>query len=261
MAEQINPAVKALTVLIPGFLLSFSFDVLTPLLFLLFLQVYVLFFSGIARKRWLLLFPPFLIAAAGFAWMAMLYTSSNFAGGDVLFSVFHLDVTSGSLVVGISLALRSLCFVSLSLLFVLTTDPTRLMLSLMQQAKLPPKITYGILAGYRFVPLFRHEFRILRQAQRVRGVTRVRGWKGRLLQVKRCAVPLLANAIRRAERTANAMESKGFTGSGERTHFHPMRVTGRDWRFFGLINGMLLVVFGLSYYFGYLRIFGIQVGG
>ncbi|WP_442852713.1 CbiQ family ECF transporter T component [Bacillus sp. J33] len=35
---------------------------------------------------------------------------------------------------------------------------------------------------------------------------------GKISELKRYAVPLLAGAIRKAERTAMAMESKGFTG-------------------------------------------------
>ncbi|WP_444685358.1 energy-coupling factor transporter transmembrane component T family protein [Alkalicoccus luteus] len=260
MTASLNPALKAVTVLIPGVILSFSFDIFTPLVFLLFIIGYTVFFSGVPLKKWLLFFMPFTVLAAGFAWMSMLYASGSFAEGRTLFTVWRFEVTTGSVAVGISLALRSLCFGALSLLFILTTDSTKFMLSLMQQFKLPPSITYGVLAGYRFLPLFRHEFQLLRQAQRVRGVGRAKGVKARMLQFRRYAVPLMANAIRRAERTANAMESKGFTGSTERTHYHHMQIQARDWSFFGLINGAMLLTFAVSYYLGYLSIFGYQAG-
>ncbi|WP_147803155.1 energy-coupling factor transporter transmembrane component T family protein [Alkalicoccus halolimnae] len=258
MVSSINPALKGIAVLIPGILLSFSFDIFTPLVFLLFMVVFTFLFSGISIKKWLLFFSPFILLACGFAWMTMLYTSESFAGGDRLFSVWQFDVTTGAVMVGISLALRSLCFVSLSLLFILTTDSTKFMLSLMQQLKLPPKITFGILAGYRFLPAFRHEFQVLKQAHRIRGMGRAKGLKGRVQQFRRYAIPLMANAIRKAERVANAMESKGFTGSAERTHYHKMKIKGKDWAFFSVINGGLIITLALSYYLGYLNIFGFQ---
>ncbi|SDO56574.1 energy-coupling factor transporter transmembrane component T family protein [Alkalicoccus daliensis] len=260
MVSSINPSLKGITVLIPGVLLSFSFDIYTPLVFLIFMMLFTFLFSGIPLKKWLLFFTPFIIVALGFAWMTMLYTSESFAGGEHLFSIWRFDVTTGAVMTGISLALRSLCFITLSLLFILTTDSTKFMLSLMQQLKMPPKLTYGILAGYRFLPAFRHEFHILKQAHRIRGVGRARGIKDRLEQMRRYAIPLMANAIRKAERVANAMESKGFTGSHNRTHYHYMKINKKDWMFFSVINGALVLTFVSSYFLGYLNIFGIRVG-
>lgn len=190
--------------------------------------------------------------------MTVLYSNQTFSYGDVLFTFFGIEITSGSILTGISLALRSLCFVSLSILFALTTDSTKFMLSLMQQCKLPPKITYGILAGYRFLPMFQEELQILRQAHRIRGMGRTKGIRGKLHQLRRYAIPLLANGIRKAERVAIAMESKGFTGDPDRTHYHEMKVTSRDWVFFVLIVGVFFLVIAFSYYLGYLNIFGKQ---
>lgn len=85
-----------------------------------------------------------------------------------------------------------------------------------------------------------------------------RGIKGRINQFRRYAIPLLANGIRKAERVSIAMESKGFTGDTDRTHYHNMTVDKRDWLFFALMIGVLIAVFVLSYYLGCLRIFGKQ---
>lgn len=253
MMETVNPAMKACAVLIPGILLGLTFDVVTPLLYFVFVISITFTLSSISLKKWLKIFAPFPVVALSFAWMAILYASEDFAGGKVLVSFWVFDITTGSLRVGISLALRSLCFVSLSLLFILTTDPTKFMLSLMQQFRLPPKVTYGILAGYRFLPTFKNELMILRQAHRVRGVGREKGLKGKLRTFRRYTIPLLANGIRKAERVAIAMESKGFTGDWARTHYHRMQIAKRDWIFlFGMISALVLA-FATSFYFGYLQ--------
>ncbi|PKR77134.1 hypothetical protein CEY16_10335 [Halalkalibacillus sediminis] len=259
MISSINPSVKAIAVLIPGVLLGFMFDIFTPLAYFIFILLVTFTISGISIVKWLKIFSAFLVLVLGFAWMTMLYASDTYAGGEVLFEVWEFDVTTGSVMIAISLALRSMCFLSLSLLFVLTTDSTKFMLSLMQQLKLPPKLTYGILAGYRFLPTFQEELSVLRKAHRIRGVKRSRGIRGRINQFKRYSIPLLANAIRKAERVAIAMESKGFTDERDRTHYHEMKVRTRDWVFFGAIVGMFFVIVITSYSLGYLNIFGRKV--
>ncbi|GAA0451751.1 energy-coupling factor transporter transmembrane component T [Alkalibacillus silvisoli] len=259
MISSINPTVKAGTVLIPGVLLGLMFDIFTPLVYLIFIILVTFIFTDISLKRYLLIFTPFVIFVLSFAWARMLYTSETFQGGSVLFEFWHFEVTTGAVQVAISLALRSLCFIALSLLFILTTDSTKFMLSLMQQLKVSPKITYGVLAGYRFLPTFKHELEILRQAHRIRGVGRAKGIKGRIQQFRRYSIPLLANAIRKAERVANAMESKGFTGDRNRTHYHEMKVRKRDWVFFGSMVGTFFLVVFMSYYLGYLNIFGRDI--
>lgn len=259
MLQSINPTMKAFTVFIPGLLLAFLFDPFTPLMYLIFTIIMTFLLSDISFKRWILLFTPFVFLSLGFAWMTMLYKSDTFSGGDILLSFWWMEVTTESFKVAMSLALRSLCFVVLSFMFVLTTDSTKFMLSLMQQLKLPPQLTYGILAAYRFLPTFRHELDILRQAHRIRGVGQAKGIKGRLQQLRRYMIPLLANAIRKAERVAIAMESKGFTGETERTHYHELTVTKADWvLLIGFIVVFFMIVFA-SYQLGYLNVFGKKI--
>ncbi|WP_068672638.1 energy-coupling factor transporter transmembrane protein EcfT [Oceanobacillus sp. Castelsardo] len=258
MISSINPSIKAIAVLIPGILLSFTFDVFTPLSYFVFILIVTFTIGGISILKWLKIFSPFVFVALSFGWMAILYTNQSFSNGEVIVTLWSLEITSGSMLTGISLALRSLCFVALSLLFALTTDSTKFMLSLMQQCKVPPVITYGILAGYRFLPLFQQELQILRQAHHIRGVGRTKGLKGKLNQFRRYAIPLLANGIRKAERVAIAMESKGFTGDTDRTHYHQMTIEKKDWIFFSFIVGIFFLIVALSYSLGYLNIFGKQ---
>lgn len=260
MLKSINPSIKAITVCIVGVSLAFLYDPITPLIYLIFTIAVTFTIGNISIKRWLLLFAPFVFLSLGFAWMTMLYTGDKFRGGDVMFSFWWFEVTSDSMMVAASLALRSLCFTALSFMFVLTTDSTKFMLSLMQQLKLPPKLTYGILAGYRFLPTFKHELEILRQAHKIRGIGKPKGVKQRLLQLRRYLIPLMANAIRKAERVAIAMESKAFTGSPDRSHYHKLTVKKKDWLF---LSGFILVFFAsvyISYQLGYLNVFGRKIG-
>lgn len=129
------------------------------------------------------------------------------------------------------------------MMFLFTTDPILFMLSLIQQCKLPPKLAYGVIAGFRFLPLLKDEILIIRQAHRIRGAGSDSGLKGKLSAFRRFTIPLLAGAIRKAERTAIAMESKGFTGSRNRTFYRTVTVRRADWCFFLLV----LLLFGASW--------------
>lgn len=259
MIATMNPTMKACMVLIPGLLLGLVFDPYTPLIYLIFIIVMTFIFTSISWKRWCMFFLPFVLLSFSFAWMTMLYKSETFSGGDILLSFWMFEITTESMKVAISLSLRSLCFFALSLLFVLTTDSTKFMLSLMQQLKFPPNLTFGILAGYRFLPTFQYELQILRQAHRIRGISKPKGIKGRLQQFRRYIIPLLAEAIRKAERVAIAMESKGFTGSSDRTHYYQLTVDKRDWTFLIIFIVIFLITVLIVYQLGLLNILGRRV--
>ena len=101
------------------------------------------------------------------------------------------------------LSSRVLAYGGLGLLFAFTTNSMDLVMSLMQQFRLPPKFAYGILAAYHFFPVVREEYRIVGAALRVRGV------KAGPFSTRRL-FPMLAHALERSESLAMAMESRGF---------------------------------------------------
>ncbi|MEK4970025.1 energy-coupling factor transporter transmembrane component T [Cytobacillus sp. FSL R7-0696] len=259
MIHSLNPTMKAITVILPAILLSFSFDIITPAIMFIYILILTFFFSKLNIKKWLFYFIPMSFFALGLAWMTMLYTDDKYATGPIVFSFYSFDIRMGSIIVSMSLALRSLCFIGLSLLFAFTTDPTKFMLSLMQQVRLSPKLTYGILAGYRFVPTFKHELDLLKKAHRIRGLGRAKGWRNRVEHMRQYFIPLLAGAIRKAERVAIAMESKGFTGSKDRTYYTVMKIKATDYLFIIIMLIILIIAYYVSYRLGTLNIFGHRI--
>lgn len=251
-----NPSIKGLAVIIAVILLSLTLDPITPLLALIWTAGMTFALGRVSWKKWLLGFAPFLIMSAGYVWTAILLPRAGTGGSsDVIWEWGSFSVTAVVLHQALSLGLRVLIFSALSLLFILTTDPVRFMLSLMQQCRLSPKWAYGILAGYRFLPFFREELRILQHAHRMRGVERERGWRGRLRAMKRYAIPLLASAIRKSERVAVAMLSKGFTGKRERPYYVRLRVTWKDWLLLLLLVGGICGCYLLSWQIGSVRLY------
>ncbi|WP_204166790.1 energy-coupling factor transporter transmembrane component T [Bacillus sp. CGMCC 1.16541] len=243
--ESINPSIKAGTVVLCVLLISLFFDPITPLFFFIWTVAVTFLFANLSLKKWLLFFSPFLLVALGYVWTTLLFPNmSDVKHSTVFFEWGFLSFTYEGLHKGLGLALRVLSFAALSLLFIFTTCKTQFMLSLMQQCKMPPKLAYGILAGYRFLPLMKDELQTIQNAQRIRGVGRVRSLRGKAQQLKRYVIPLLASAIRKAERTALAMESKGFTGDKNRTFYRNLTISSTDWLFVGvMLVGIALSAF------------------
>lgn len=123
-------------------------------------------------------------------------------GSPLLFELGPLRVYQAGLLYGLATALRVYCLILLSLIFTFTTDASDFVRALVQQWRLPYKIGFGALAAFRFVPMLQSELRVIQAAHRVRGVAVGGGVRGACAQMRRYAVPLLATAIRQAERTA-----------------------------------------------------------
>lgn len=252
--HQLNPSMKALTVVVVVILLSLIFDPITPSL-LLFGTIYLTFVGGkVSWKKYCLYFLPFVLFSFGMLWTTLIFAKQP-EHPEQMISISTFEFPKESIMVALSLALRVLSVAALSLLFLFTTNVVHFILSLMQQFKLPPKIAYGVLAGYRFLPMMKDEMSIIREAHRIRGADQASTPKEKWRQYKSYAIPLLASAIRKAERTAIAMESKGFTGDRSRTYFRLFTITKYDWLFLAVMLGLYATAVYLSYALGYLNFY------
>lgn len=236
LLHEMNPSIKFMTVTIAMLSLAFFFNPWTPLLFFFSIIVLQLFFSRINWKIWCLFMLPFALGAFGYLWTTIVFGTET--GGTVIWSLFGFDVTDEQWALALSLSFRVLAFSSLSLLFALTTDPVKFVMSLMQQLKLSPKLAYGVLVGYQFLPVLKDEFFQIQQAHRLRGAATEKFWWQRILGIRRVIIPMLAGAVRKAERAAFAMEARGFTGNARTAFYRPIRVRRMDY----LLTGVFLLV-------------------
>jgi len=141
-----------------------------------------------------------------------------------------LRITEQALATATGLGLRVVAIASVGAVFALTTDSTRLVDALVQQARVPERFAYGALAAYQAVPRFAEDLATLRQARRIRGL---RGtWHPRLL------LGLLVLAIRHGDRMALAMDARAF-GSGPRTRYREVRWGVLD-LLVGIASGLVL---------------------
>jgi len=186
--------------------------------------------SGHPWKRLLLYASPFLLVFVSSATGMMMFGT----GETQWFRWGLVEITEESFYRGLHLGFRALSMAAAGLLFGLTTRPVDLFYALMQRVKLPPKYAYGFLAALRLMPMLAEEFRTLRHAHLVRGT----GKRGRLARLggawRRYAIPLLAQSIRKAHRTAVAMEAKRFAGDGRRTYYYDIGFSSLDAAFVAL---------------------------
>ncbi len=255
--HRLNPMVKFLTILIAVIALTLFFDPV-PTAFMLGMALFlIIVLARIPPGRMLRSVAPFLGLAFGLAWVNAFFPR---AGGTTLWSWGILRVTEESLRVGLTLGLRVLTIVLFSFLFAATTDPRDLALSMVQQARLPYKLAFGLFAGFRFLPLLGTEFENIRAAHRVRGAGRGRGWRGALNELRRSLIPLFALVVRKANQIGMAMESKGFGAYPDRTYLTEVRITWRDIVF---LCGVTLVLIAAIYGFmqmGYISQLGPRFG-
>lgn len=179
-----------------------------------------LMLGGIRPINLLRAVAPLWVAAAGVGTFNALFSVSN---GDPaaaeLMTLGPLRLTVEAVANGIALALRVVAIGCVGAVFALTTDPTRLADSLVQQARLSERFAYGALAAYGSIPRFGEDLATLRQARRIRGL---RGsWHPRLL------IGLLVLAIRHGDRMALSMDARSF-GSGPRTRYRVVHWQPRD---------------------------------
>ena len=163
---------------------------------------------------------PLLLAAFSIALANLVFSGSNAdPAATQLARIGPLRLTREAADVAIALGARVLAIVAAGAVFAQTTDPTRLVDALVQQAHAPARFAYGALAAYQAVPRLGQDLATLRQARRIRGLAG--SWHPRLL------VGLLVRALRHADQLALAMDARAFD-SGPRTTYRPIDWTWRD---------------------------------
>ena len=226
-----DPAVKLGVALVLSLLLVLVIDPVTPLLFIAAAWVAAVVLGAVSAAAFARTLLPLAVVALGFVWTNAVFAVP--APGDAVWHVGWISASASGLRFGIGIGLRGLAIGAVSLAAIRTSDPTRLVVSLIRNARLPYRIGYAMLAAYRFFPIVGEEYARIRLAQRVRGV-RPRSLRSRASASFAGIVPLFADATRRATRIAVAMDARGFASARERTYWRETPVTAAD-RIFALV--------------------------
>jgi energy-coupling factor transport system permease protein len=187
--------------------------------------------------RLLALMVPFCLFGLGFLTTSLLFRQdSGFAtrmAGEALLS-------SPAFSAGLTLFLRAVACGMISVFFALTTDPGSLVRALMIYARLPPRIGYSLFAAMLLVPDLASEAQQMRIARAMKTGRRIRRVPGPA-EITSLVIPLLAFAIRRAGRTAVALEARGLSPVGPRTVLNAPDFKRSDAVFMIVALGMIIL--------------------
>lgn len=110
---------------------------------------------------------------------------------------------------------------------IVTTHPKRLTIALMEKG-VSNKIAYVFMAALQFVPQMQRRARSILEAQQARGLDTSASIPRRLRSYVALMAPLLIGTLIATETRALALESRGFTRSGERTYLLDVPDTAVD---------------------------------
>jgi len=161
----------------------------------------------------LALMVPFALFGFGFFTSSVLFRQE---GGYALQMAAEAPFGGEAVSAGLVLFLRALACGMVSALFALTTDPASFIKAMMVNWRLSPRIAYALFSSFHLMPDLAaqaHQIRIARAMRRGRAPRRFPG----PMEVASLVVPMLAYAIRRANRSAIAMEARGLGAEPRRT--------------------------------------------
>ena len=163
--------------------------------------------------------------------------------GVMLFDpgIKFLRLSSGGIYDGLLYSGRFMTIVTVSYLFVLTTNPADLAYSLMRVG-VPYRIGFMLVTALRLAPQLEDEGQTIYRAQLVRGVRYEDGnIKQLILLIRQFMTPLLVSAVSRADKLVFSMEGRGFGLYQKRTFRQKIKFNGWD-VFFDLIMVVIAVV-------------------
>ncbi|MFF2275819.1 energy-coupling factor transporter transmembrane component T family protein [Agromyces sp. NPDC058126] len=221
LLATLNPLAKLAAPLPAMLVVVFSRDLLLPFAFIVLALLVLLVGARLPGRvvAALLIGTPLAAVVLGLSFGVWVDPASlsGPATSTVLFSIGDWSFTLAAYLVGFTTGLRILAILLLSLMAGMTSTGPEFVRAMVQNLRVPYRIGYTALAALRFVPRFGHELEIIRAAHRVRGTVRGRGPIAATRRAFGTAVPLLASAIRHAERVALAMDARAFGAHATRT--------------------------------------------
>jgi len=195
------------------------------------LTVFVMIFSIINSAMLILITPEYGSELSG------TYT--------VLFEMFGKSATYETVFYALTLSMKYISILPITLLFVFTTHPSRFASSL-NRIGVSYRVAYAVNIAFRYIPDVKDEMFTIMNAQEARGVAFRKGDASlptRLRNFVTILVPLLISSLNRIEVVSNAMQLRGFGLNKKRTWFNQKNMVIADWAVIGVV--ILCVLLGI----------------
>ncbi|NQU04797.1 MAG: energy-coupling factor transporter transmembrane protein EcfT [Calditrichaeota bacterium] len=163
---------------------------------------------------------------------------------------FGLDITSDGIMRGLFFSVKIALIASFTSPLMRSTHPSSWMNlfglsshagNYFRRILLPLMVTMGI--ALRFLPLILEESQRIRQAQISRGLNFGGGLISRAASLKPLLIPLMSSSFDRVDKITIAMQSRGFSLTGNRSIYRSHKLKGCDIAVILLIITVCIVIF------------------
>jgi energy-coupling factor transport system permease protein len=225
--HNLDPRIKFVYV-ISIFVCAILFAQIIPLLLLFILQLPFVLLARVQRQ-----------------WLRSLRGASFLAGLIFVINVATTYFTSGytltasNVEYAASLTLRFVVLIESFSVFFLTTSPDHLGLAL-EESRVPYEFAFAFTTAVRFVPVLAEEAQTIMDAQKARGLELEKG--GLLKRIRNYVpvlIPLIVSAIRRSLELAEAMESRAWGATKQRTNLYALKLHRGDYALLAITVGIL----------------------
>lgn len=217
LIHRLDPRVKFLMTMVI-FTSAILFMDLLPLLTIFLVQIPLIFIAEI-QQEWTK-------SMKGSVFLATIIFSTN------LISYYFFQgrsLNTENVETALALTVRFLNLITSFSLFFLTTSPDKLSLAL-EKARIPYEFNFAFITAIRFVPVLADEAQSIIDAQRSRGLELDKGsFLTKIRNYIPILLPLIINSIRRSLDLAEAMESRAFGATRDRTNLFELVMEGRDY--------------------------------
>jgi energy-coupling factor transport system permease protein len=139
-----------------------------------------------------------------------------------------LRITDQGVTVSLAMGMRLMAIAASFPLLLATTQVKDLVVMLVEKLKIPYTYAFMFITTLRFIPTFMNEMEQIIQAQCSRAHRLdSRNFITKFFSVCPLAIPLMVTSVKKAERLAISMETRGF-GVGKRTYLHHHQFTAMD---------------------------------
>ncbi|RKX83582.1 MAG: hypothetical protein DRP57_07670 [Spirochaetes bacterium] len=237
---SLNPIAALLAVILNSIPVFISFDIYTPVVFLVLALLNTILISNIKIKIFLKLFLPLTLLPVSLFFLNLFFSAPlpPYTKIHIFIFVFYNSSFHRACVI----FLRSLTLIYISISYLAAVDVLDLINALMQQLHLSPKIGYSIYTAWNIIPYIKNETLRIKNIHLIR----FRGEKQRIRETIQFVVTVLINAIRHSERAAVSMTVRGLENKQKRTFLNKS-----EWKFLDTLysfvytfisTGLLLVL-------------------
>jgi len=234
--HNLDPRIKFIYVL-AVFVAAIIFSAIIPLVVLFIMQLPFVLLARV-QKQWIRSLRGALFLAL---FIFVINVATNFFSNGYVLTALNVENAA-------AMTLRFVVLVESFSVFFLTTSPDHLGLAL-EQSRVPYEFSFAFTTAVRFVPVLAEEAQTIMDAQKARGLELEKGnFLKRIRNYVPVLIPLIVSAIRRSLELAEAMESRAWGATKNRTNLYALKLHRGDFVLLAVTVGVLVLTVYAFFY-------------